>query len=385
MGRGVFGNPAKTLETTTNRELRLELCQAFEGVLINTCFDREPQELVTYRNFGVAANAPVSYSDFAQLDHIVCPNNWIEVVEDVRSDRNMALQSQHFPLIMEMNLAIPMKNRQDHKKAPDFSYLLSPGYFNIFRDRFMSDLPEHCVGELDVLAGNTVSSIHQAAEELPRKAVEASRPWISSTTLQLIERRNSVRIEGNHQAEVDLNRSVKASAKKDRRLWLEEALRGGAWRDVRKLSKPPKHKQGRLRDLDGKLVDSSGRAETLAEYLEQVQWKEVAETSMLDSMEVCGDELEVNTGAFTGHELRIALGKFSRGKSPGSDGVPIEIWQALVKSPDSMRKLLDLCNECWNAKSIPKSWAHASIVTLFKKGDTSLPTILQYPCSTLVI
>ena len=74
---------------------------------------------------------------------------------------------------------------------------------------------------------------------------------------------------------MELNRAVKASAKKDRRPWLEEALRGGAWRDVRNVSRPAKHKQGRLRDLAGKLVDSSERAETLAEYLEQVQWKDV--------------------------------------------------------------------------------------------------------------
>ena len=91
-------------------------------------------------------------------------------------------------------------------------------------------------------------------------------------------------------------------------------------------------------------------------------------------MGLCGEELEVNTGAFTGHELRCALRKFSKGKSPGSDGVPMEVWQALVRSPDSMQKLLDLCNECWDARSIPTSWAHASVVTIFKKGDTSLPS-----------
>ena len=37
-----------------------------------------------------------------------------------------------------------------------------------------------------------------------------------------------------------------------------------------------------------------------------------------------------------------------------------------------MLSLLELCRRCWAQKSIPQSWATASVVLFFKKGDKTL-------------
>ena len=64
------------------------------------------------------------------------------------------------------------------------------------------------------------------------------------------------------------------------------------------LKKGVKRQQGRLRNLNGELVSSEQRAETLAEHLEKVQWA-VRPISATRPTERIGDELPVKIGAVT--------------------------------------------------------------------------------------
>ena len=65
---------------------------------------------------------------------------------------------------------------------------------------------------------------------------------------------------------------VKAPVKHDRSKWLDKLLQDGNWGEIRKLRKGFKLQQGRLRNMDGELVSSEERAETLAEYYEKIRW-----------------------------------------------------------------------------------------------------------------
>ena len=38
-----------------------------------------------------------------------------------------------------------------------------------------------------------------------------------------------------------------------------------------------------------------------------------------------------------------------------------------------MNELLGLCNKCWVTSKIPKSWKISKVITLFKKGNVTLP------------
>ena len=76
---------------------------------------------------------------------------------------------------------------------------------------------------------------------------------------------------GDHDEEKRSAKAFRASISRDRAAWLEELTTTGDWKQIRKLRKGFCPKQGRLRDLDGNLVDSDQRAETLANYLEKVQ------------------------------------------------------------------------------------------------------------------
>ena len=134
--------------------------------------------------------------------------------------------------------------------------------------------------------------------------VTASRPWIRTSTLQLIYRRKLARQHSDGAAVLLLQREVRKAAKLDRQIWLEGMLGSGDWTAVRKLRKGSR-KDGRLKDRFGEVVGSEARAETLAEYYERVQWA-VRPVTVPAFQHVLGAELQVDEADIQWAELRDA-------------------------------------------------------------------------------
>ena len=68
-------------------------------------------------------------------------------------------------------------------------------------------------------------------------------------------------------------KEIRAATRRDRETWLNGMVASGDWQSVRKLRVGVAAKHGRMQNLNGELVDSSERAETLAEFHEKVQWR----------------------------------------------------------------------------------------------------------------
>ena len=135
--------------------------------------------------------------------------------------------------------------------------------------------------------------------------------------LQLIERRNAARSDSNGHPERELHRQVRAAAKMDRREWINDMLKSGDWEQVRRLRKTPRVKQGRLQDLDGNLVESELRSETLAEYLEKVQWAVKFADLVPPSTELHPDAPPIETIPFRAAELRKVVTHLKNGRACG--------------------------------------------------------------------
>ena len=80
------------------------------------------------------------------------------------------------------------------------------------------------------------------------------------------------------------------------------------------------------------------------------------------------------SGDFTIEELQHVLKKLRKKRCPGPDKIPAEFWIAFSSIPEGLQVLLDLCNRCWNTRSIPKEWKHSCVASIFKKGDDSMPS-----------
>ena len=183
-----------------------------------------------------------------------------------------------------------------------------------------------------------------ASETLPTQITGARKPWISAQTMGLIEHRNFCRTAGQHTAEKELNKEIRAAARRDRRAWLDDSLASGSWSAIRRLrqGKPKKHTT--IQDQNGTFVSTAERADTLADYFEKVQWRCPLPSVASPSRPALGPSLDVDTSSFRLLELQTLLRKLKHGKASGGDGIPPDFWKALSKM-----KVLALNN--WNYAS----------------------------------
>ena len=119
--------------------------------------------------------------------------------------------------------------------------------------------------------------------------------------------------------------------------------------------------QGRLKNLDGELVESSKWNEAMAGYYAAVQWMPPPLGRALPHGPCMGQDLPLELGLFTQDELEAALAKLKTGKAAGPDEVPPDLWKAVRCDAAALQKLLELCNNCWAQKAIPQQFTMASL------------------------
>ena len=97
-----------------------------------------------------------------------------------------------------------------------------------------------------------------------------------------------------------------------------------------------------------------------------------------------GPPLIVSARDFDMAELRRAIQKLSTGKAKKDGDIPIEVFKALAMEPDmSLGWLLNLCNHCWQNKTLPSECSTASVAMRFKKGGPADPNNYRPICLLL--
>ena len=96
------------------------------------------------------------------------------------------------------------------------------------------------------------------------------------------------------------------------------------------------------------------------------------QTQIIDDLDLSlsDSEREQCEGLFTKEELSAALKGLQTGKSPGSDGLPVEFYSAfwdLLCDP-----LLSVLNDCFRAGSLSASQREALLRLIYKKDDKRL-------------
>jgi len=70
------------------------------------------------------------------------------------------------------------------------------------------------------------------------------------------------------------------------------------------------------------------------------------------------------------NEVRRALAQMKNGKSPGEDGIPAEVLNALGEG--GVRQIRKILNLVYKMETVPSEWQKGIIRPLFKKGKKAV-------------
>ena len=173
------------------------------------------------------------------------------------------------------------------------------------------------------------------------------------------------------------DKEVKKSARNDKRTHVEEmantaeqaAIRGEmstVFRITRQLCGKPTNRAGLVKDKNGAHITTE--KEQSARWVEH--FREVLnspEPETVASPTPAEETLNICTDVPSEAEIKKAILKLKRGKSPGIDSIHAEMLLADINL--STRVFTKLFHNIWNNNNIPEDWCKGLIVKLPKKGD----------------
>ena len=375
LGGHTFWSDEPIITDDMNRHLLVEFCVASNMVFTNTLFDVPIDKQVTCYNIGSHPMDPICWRSHGQIDFLLAPRDWINCISSVQADRTIALPTHHFLLEAVMHIELPTSTGREHRRRLDVSALSDTRTAKYFATRFDALMEQVSVGvspDVNLVHARIVDSFHGDADVcLPSQVLKPTRPWISSRTLSLLTDRNNARSNGNFTEERRLSKSVKSAVAQDRSAWLNNLVADGDWSAIRRLRKGFAKQQGRLKDALGTFVSSDQRADTLGQYLQDIQWA-VRPTQAAPPKPPLFEMLPVELADITEDEVIYAGRKLKRNRACGLDGVPAEFWKAITqRGSTSLQWAVEFCRLCWSNKQVPNSWHESRVALIFKKGDPS--------------
>ena len=214
---------------------------------------------------------------------------------------------------------------------------------------------------------------------IPTLPVSAKKPWISSSTLDLISQFQDC-VDLTIPEIKALRKRIKKSASRDKKQFiaqhLQEDFHGSSihqWRTARSIRKPFVPRSVNLFNIHGKLTSKDLRATTFAEYLSEKVWKAPDPQPTIPDNPSPVVEC---SAPFTMSELNIVLRSLSSGRAPGPDSIPADM---LKGSPYILKLfLLDHFNHCLSTSTVPDSWALSEVVMLVKKIQQDTRDLTNY-------
>ena len=380
LGPHIYGKGSRDIgeEDTANRFLLIDLCKASNLIVANTWFTHPPGRQVTYREPHTktlpATNSDWSPQDFAQLDLCLTPQRWRNSCTDVYSQPRANLDSDHFPLVVCMRVKLGAKSKPAKYARWDFANASQESIAAMNREiEERLDRTNLQGGGLSQVWEQLSNTYAKAIEHhVPKIVFKPKKPWISEDTLQLIEQRGRLRVQGDMEAVAKLNRDIRKAAKQDKRTWLDEQLQTGDWGPVTNLRKPFRQQVLTLRSNESQPeAHTATNADIYADHLANSQWKEAGLPEGLSDFPVLQAPPTISETTISEEEVRAAIKQSKSGRRGGKDRIPNEFWKVLQgKGFDA---LLALFRQCWDAKGSPEQWSMAQVVGIFKKGAADDP------------
>ncbi|XP_075525011.1 uncharacterized protein LOC142557205 [Dermacentor variabilis] len=248
-------------------------------------------------------------------------------------------------------------------------------------DAFRKARKEHnrgsdAIDDIESWTATLRGDVEAATREVPQ---EAHLEVIDSKLLHMWEAKRSLQDRWKRQRHnrtlrrriARLNRDLEVHALQVCKTQWEETCNGmenqlgmaKTWHLLRHLLDPEETKSAHAHKINKLVHDYEG---TSADFLEAVRTRYVKATSPVAHPAYAGKSNVQLDEDFSVAEVRAVLYKLNRKSASGPDGVTNKTLRNL--DDESIERLTDYINMCWNAGTIPSSWKTARIIMIPKPG-----------------
>ena len=374
MGKHGLGN------INDNGERLCDFCSMNGLVITGTCFPHRTTHKATW----VSPDGRTQN----QIDHMMIRKEWRRSVEDTRVYRGADAASDHYLLVMKIKLKL---HRNPDRARTNARFDTQKLENEMFKSKFSVELSNRfAVLEVEENINEDCIQMEKVYIETAERVLGRVKKWLREETWEAIDQRQMIHNEiqstksERRKSKLRLeykmkDREVKHRAREDKRVWLEQTgheaekyAENGRTRELYQTAKKITNKRrcqvATVKNKRGEIIkDKNARLERWAEHFEEVLVRE-APANPIEENEVETDEIsEMDTTEIKEAEVKQALRKTKSGRTPGTDGIPAELYKA--DSDVAVKELTRLFNRIWHEEKVPDQWKKGLIVKIPKRGD----------------
>ena len=363
--------------------------------ILNSYFTRRAADLITWQSQAKNPKSPVRSST---IDYVVVPVNQRGSWVNIMTSRNLTHESDHSMVIvthrgiMQKRKAPPEKIVQyrnevltnsrlartslqrvvtkEYSKSPDAS--LEEDWLN-FRNTLANAARKEC-GVVTRTIGNRKNRTAWWTKEVQKEVGQkraAWREWSKNLKMQALRIAYQKAKQRCKQA---IRQAKEAAATK----LAEKISREWAEKGRRKFYETIRRCRGMKRETSNTVNDETENSEVSERFRRHFESllgnKDQPETALPQFENRTNRSDPINSEAITLEEVTKAVRKLKSGKAAGKDGIRGE-WLRLKAAGISGELWLHrICQKSWESGLIPTDWDLATIVPLFKKGDSKVVT-----------
>ena len=369
---GVFGLG----DTNEEGERLVNFCIDNNLTITNTKFQHHPRRCYTWTSPDQRTRN--------QIDYILISQRWNRCVTNSRAYPGFDCGSDHNLVAADVRLRIRRSNVKVNKLTFNLNKLRQEAVENQYtiaiRNRFstLKILEEERSTE-DMWQLGKEAILGAAEAVLGQQERKIRKPWISEYSVQLMERRRtlkplkhkSINDRDNYK---EVSSTLQRQLRRDKEEWIqyqckdaEEGLRRhdtrSAYRTVKQLTKDFTPRQRSITDKENK--KEFNKMEDILK-----RWKEYGESLFQDHV-VQDNELpgsDESPLSVLKSEVQAAIRKLPNGKAPGCDAIQAEL---IKKGGENVVEFFTkLCNKILEEKRWPKEWTQSLFIPLPKKVGT---------------
>ena len=351
----------------------LEMAQALDLTIVNTCFVKKKEHLITYRS------GPYS----SQIDFIMMRQGDRKFIRDCKVIPGEPVSKQHRLLVVVMDIRGKKEDKKRRLKPRIRTWKLKGVVMQRFQEEVRSQLDatkEITWQNLRMIILNTAKKLCGVTKGQKRKERE-SWWWSQEVQIPIANKKKAYKRWQENTLDSDLkaeyrkaNKEAKkavAKAKSESLKQLYDDLNTKEGEEkifkiakARQRSRLDKQAVNIIKDKDGKvLADDEDIQNRWRTYFDTLLNEEFPREPMDEARPVEGPEKEI-----TRSEIQEALKRMKNNKAPGPSGMTAEMLRILdLRGIDWLYVIL---NEFLNEEELPEDMKTSEIVTIYKqKGD----------------